>query len=375
MNKVIDVSFVIPCLNEEKTIELVINEIHESFKSSRFSFEIVVSDNNSTDKSRIFAERAGARVVLCKEKGYGAALRFGFHNALGRFIVMGDADGSYKFADSLKMLSKLEAGADFVIGNRFAGKIEQKAMPWLHRYIGNPILSFLGRLFFRVKIKDFHCGLRAFRKNSLSNLNFKCDGMEFASEQIVLVARHHLIIEEEPINLHKDLRDRPPHLNTWRDGWRHLRYLFSQAPNWLFVTPILVSLLFSLIFLYIFSINPIKVQQVEFSYGTGILFLIFSIITQIIFWILNISNLILFNRSLFNNFSFEKLIVIPLLFLIAGTLIIFFVFANWSTSGFGDLPQDVTLAQMIVALFLISTGVISLSFIALQSLIKSNVSS
>ena len=185
-HKDVEVSFVIPCLNEAKTLPTVLTEIHESYGLSNLSYEIVVADNGSNDGSADVAMSMGARVVSVEVRGYGAALRGGINAASGKFVVMGDADGSYTFGDAQSMLPRLRAGVDIVMGNRFVGGISAGAMPWLHKFIGNPVLSFLGRLLFQVNVRDFHCGIRAFNKLRIQNLQLSSNGMEFASEMIVV---------------------------------------------------------------------------------------------------------------------------------------------------------------------------------------------
>jgi glycosyltransferase involved in cell wall biosynthesis len=231
------VSVLIPCLNEEQTLEICIEKAWNYLHRAGLSGEIIVADNGSTDASIEIAERLGARVVHIPTRGYGAALRGGIEAARGRYVIMGDADDSYDFSDLSAFVQVLEGGADLVMGNRFQGGIDPGAMPPLHRYLGNPVLSWLGRLLFRVPVGDFHCGLRGFRRETNLDLNLRTSGMEFASEMVVQASLRKLRIEEVPTRLSKDGRDRPPHLNTWRDGWRHLRFLLLYSPRWTFAYP------------------------------------------------------------------------------------------------------------------------------------------
>ena len=226
-----------PCLNEAETLERCVVAARDAIRKGGLTGEVIVADNGSTDGSQEIAVRAGARVVPVADKGYGAALRGGFAAALGTYIVMGDADDSYDFGSVPAFVKALEGGADLVMGSRFTGRIEPGAMPVLHRYLGNPVLSFLGRLFFSVPVSDFHCGIRAFRRASLERLGLRTTGMEFASEMVVKAALFGLRIEEIPVTLRKDGRSRPPHLRTWRDGWRHLRFLLIYSPRWLYLVP------------------------------------------------------------------------------------------------------------------------------------------
>jgi glycosyltransferase involved in cell wall biosynthesis len=239
----IEVSIVMPCLNEEESLGACIKMAHEGLEGAGAKGEIVIADNGSTDGSREIARSLGARVVDVPAKGYGAALMGGFEAARGRFIVMGDADGSYDFSSLQPFLERLRAGDELVMGNRFAGGIEEGAMPFLNRYLGNPVLSFTGRLLFPSSIHDFHCGLRAFRVEILPKLDLQSPGMEFASEMVVKATLQKLKISEVPTTLSTDLRSRPPHLRPWRDGWRHLRFLFLFSPRWLFFYPGLALML------------------------------------------------------------------------------------------------------------------------------------
>lgn len=232
-----ELSIVIPCLNEERTLATCIRKARAFLERERIEGEIVVADNGSTDASRAIASAEGARVVLVPQKGYGAALIAGIAAAKGRFVVMGDADDSYDFASLDGFVSELRAGADLVMGNRFLGHIEPGAMPMLHRYIGNPVLSMLGRIFFKAKIGDFHCGLRGFSRDRILRLGLSSPGMEFASEMVAKAALAKYDVREVPTTLRKDGRDRPPHLRTWRDGWRHLIFMLLLSPRWLFMVP------------------------------------------------------------------------------------------------------------------------------------------
>ena len=233
----LELTILMPCLNEAETIATCVSKAQEFLRSARITGEVLIADNGSTDGSQKIAAKLGARVVAIPRKGYGAALLGGIAAARGRFIIMGDADDSYDFAALDAFVSRLRDGAQLVMGNRFAGGIAAGAMPPLHRYLGNPVLSFLGRLFFGVKARDFHCGLRGFNAASIKALDLQTTGMEFASEMVVRGALAGLRIEEVPTTLKPDGRSRPPHLKTWRDGWRHLKFLLMYNPRWLFFIP------------------------------------------------------------------------------------------------------------------------------------------
>lgn len=230
-------TIVIPCLNEAETLKTVLDKAFYSLSIIEGKGEIIVADNGSTDNSRQIALAAGAKVVDVSQRGYGAALISGITAAKGNFVVMGDADDSYALDMLTPFLIELKKGADLVMGNRFAGGIQPGAMPWLHKYLGNPVLSWLGRVFFKVQIKDFHCGLRAFNRESILSLNLSSSGMEFASEMVVKASLNNLKISEVPTTLSPDGRSRAPHLRTWRDGWRHLIFLLAASPRFLFLYP------------------------------------------------------------------------------------------------------------------------------------------
>ncbi|MFO1540771.1 MAG: glycosyltransferase family 2 protein [Chloroflexota bacterium] len=237
-----ELTILMPCLNEAETLAGCIRQAAAFLAASGVAGEILVADNGSTDGSRAIAEAEGARVVAVAERGYGAALLGGIAAARGRFVIMGDADLSYDFGALMPFVERLRAGADLVMGNRFRGGIAPGAMPRSHRYLGNPVLSGLGRLFFRIPVGDFHCGLRGFARDRIRALGLSTMGMEFASEMVVRAALAGYWIEEVPTTLARDGRSRPPHLRTWRDGWRHLRFLLVYSPRWLFLYPGLVAI-------------------------------------------------------------------------------------------------------------------------------------
>ncbi len=237
----LDVSIVMPCLNEAATVAKCVTQAREalSILESKHGItgEVIVADNGSTDGSQRLAEEAGARVVHIEARGYGAALNGGFKASYGKYLVMGDSDCSYNFIESVGMIEALMDGADFCMGSRFKGKIEPGAMPWKNRYIGNPVLSGILRLFFRTSISDSHCGLRALTRETFDALKLSSPGMEFASEMVLKAALKDVKIAEIPVTLSPDERGRPPHLNPWRDGFRHLFYMLMLSPSWLFILP------------------------------------------------------------------------------------------------------------------------------------------
>ena len=233
----IEVSVVMPCLNEAETLETCIVKAQRALEEARIAGEVVIADNGSTDGSVEIAERLGARVVNVRARGYGNALMGGIAAARGEYVVMGDADDSYDFSHVPRFVEQLRKGAHVVMGNRFRGGIQKNAMPALHRYLGNPGLTRLGRLFFHSPVGDFYCGLRGFRKDAYERMGLRTTGMEFATEMVVKATLLHLRIAEVPTTLAPDGRSRPPHLRTWRDGWRTLRFFLLYSPRWLFLYP------------------------------------------------------------------------------------------------------------------------------------------
>jgi glycosyltransferase involved in cell wall biosynthesis len=266
----IELSVVLPCLNEAETLATCITKARASMEALGVDGEVVVADNGSTDGSQAIAESLGARVVPVPERGYGAALRTGIAAAEGRFVIMADADDSYALDDLGPFVEALRGGADLVMGNRFAGGIEPGAMPALHRYLGNPVLSWVGRLFFRVPINDFHCGMRGFRRDRIMGLGLTTVGMEFASEMVVRSAINGLNITEVPTTLKPDGRSRAPHLRTWRDGWRHLRFLLAFSPRWLFLYPAVFLVVAGAAVFTRLAVGPVTIGSVTFDIQTMI---------------------------------------------------------------------------------------------------------
>lgn len=265
-----ELSVVLPCLNEAETLATCINKARASMDELGVDGEIVVADNGSTDGSQDIAASLGARVVPVPERGYGAALRTGIAAAEGRYVIMADADDSYALHDLGPFVEALRGGADLVMGNRFAGGIEPGAMPALHRYLGNPVLSWIGRLFFRVPINDFHCGMRGFSRDRILGLGLTTSGMEFASEMVVRAAVSGLNITEVPTTLKPDGRSREPHLRTWRDGWRHLRFLLAFSPRWLFLYPAVLLVVVGTAVFARLAVGSVTIGSVTFDIQTMI---------------------------------------------------------------------------------------------------------
>ncbi|HWA63477.1 MAG TPA: glycosyltransferase family 2 protein [Caulobacteraceae bacterium] len=256
----IELTILMPCLNEAETIAICVEKARRYLDESGVVGEVLVADNGSTDGSQDLARGLGARVVDVPARGYGAALIGGIAAARGRYVIMGDADDSYNFLGLAPFVERLRAGDQLVMGNRFKGGIAPGAMPPLHRWLGNPVLSFIGRLFYGLPIGDFHCGLRGFSRQAMVDLHLVSPGMEFASEMVVKAGLHGLRIAEVPTTLAKDGRSRPPHLNTWRDGWRHLRFLLLHSPKWLFLYPGALLLVMGLVGLGALLPGPLKLD-------------------------------------------------------------------------------------------------------------------
>lgn len=267
----IELTFVLPCLNEARTLPVCIAKAQAAIRAHGIAAEIVVADNGSTDGSVEIAEKHGARVVPVAQRGYGAALLAGIQAARGRFVLMGDADDSYDFGEAPAFLAKLREGADLVMGCRLpsgGGKILRGAMPWMHRWVGNPTLSAVGRFLFRAKVKDFYCGLRAFRRDFVLGLDLRTTGMEFALEMVIKSHLAQGAITEVPITLSPDGRGRAPHLRTWSDGWRSIRFMMLMSPRWLFLVPGVALMLAGAIAAAFLIAGPVHIGRAGFDTNT-----------------------------------------------------------------------------------------------------------
>jgi hypothetical protein len=264
----LELTILMPCLNEAETLGTCVRKAMGYLERAGLAGEVLVADNGSTDGSQEIARALGARVVPVAERGYGAALIAGIAAARGRFVIMGDSDDSYDFTALDPFVAKLREGFQLVMGNRFRGGIAPGAMPPLHRYLGNPVLSTIGRIFFRSPVKDFHCGLRGFERQAMLDLDLRAPGMEFASEMVVKATVNGLRIAEVPTTLSPDGRSRPPHLRSWRDGWRHLRFLLVFCPRWLFLIPGAALFLAGLLAMAALLPGPVRVAGVTFDVHT-----------------------------------------------------------------------------------------------------------
>lgn len=362
-----EVSVVMPCHNEAETLAICIEKAQKYFKENNIDGEVVIADNGSTDGSQEIAKAKGARVIDVPQKGYGNALKGGFDQACGKYIIMGDADDSYDFSNLSLFIEKLREGYDFVIGNRFKGGIQKNAMPFLHRYLGNPVLSFLGRLFFKSKIGDFHCGLRGFSNEAYQKMNLTTTGMEFASEMIVKAHLMNYKITEVPTILHTDGRSRKPHLKTWSDGWRHLRFLLLYSPNWLFLIPGLVLMSLGFLLSIALILNPIHLGNVTLDihtllYASGFLitgfqFVVFYGLTKIFAVTQNLLPKSKRYNTIFKYISLEKGLILGALMIISGIALTILGFSIWSNHQFGPLESSKTLRIIIPAVTVMILGV------------------
>lgn len=359
-------SIVIPCLNEAETLATVIGKAISSMNALSISGEIIIADNGSVDGSQDIARNFGAQVVNVPIRGYGAALQEGFKAASGEFIIMGDADDSYAFDDLAPFFEKLESGFDLVIGNRFKGGIEKGAMPFLHRYLGNPVLSWLGRLFYKVPIKDFHCGLRGFNRESILNLNLNSKGMEFASEMVVKASLKNLLIAEVPTRLKKDGRSRAPHLRTWRDGWRHLVFLLSASPRWLFIYPGISLVALGSLGMFITSGNIFVFASLHFSTNTFLMSIglilagVQTVLIGVLARIFSYKHGYLAESkgisAIERYFTLERGVASSIFLISMAFAGFVFLVSDWTGSGFNRLQTDSSLRISGFSVLLLTTG-------------------
>lgn len=344
-----ELTILMPCLNEAKTLKTCISKANSFLINNNIDGEVLIADNGSTDGSQEIAINTGARVVNIPEKGYGAALIGGCEAAYGKYVIMGDSDDSYDFSNIMPFVEKLREGYDLVMGNRFKGGIEKGAMPPLHKYIGNPVLSTIGRILYKSPIKDFHCGLRGYNRESILSLNLHTTGMEYASEMVVQATLHKLKICEVPTTLKKDGRDRPPHLKSWSDGWRHLTFLLMHAPNWLFLYPGILFFIIGIIFSTIIIINPIIIGTIRFDINTLLYFTISTIVgfQLIIFYLLTkkyaaITKFIPVTKfdTHILKFTMNKGIFIGAILILIGIISSIISIIIWQNSGYGDLDAS-----------------------------------
>ena len=363
-----ELTILMPCLNEAETLAVCVDKANGYLASSGVVGEVVVADNGSTDGSQEIARAHGARVVDVPDKGYGSAIRGGIAAARGRYIVMGDADDSYDFTRLDPFLERLRAGDELVMGNRFRGGIAPGAMPPLHKYLGNPVLSWIGRTFFRTGgIRDFHCGLRGFNRASMIALGLRTTGMEFASEMVVKSALGGLRMSEVPTTLSPDGRSRPPHLRSWRDGWRHLRFLLVFSPRWLFLIPGVVAGLVGALGTFALMFGPLSVGPIGLDVSSQVYLSALTVVGyQAV--LLGVLTKLYASREGFRlprGRSFDRLAerispesgaIAGLLLFLLGLAVAIVQFSLWAGQGFGALDPLATLRLAIPAALLMVVG-------------------
>jgi glycosyltransferase involved in cell wall biosynthesis len=363
----VELSVVMPCLNEAETLGTCVQKALNALAEANVAGEVIVADNGSTDGSPEIAERLGARVVRVKRKGYGSALMGGIAVASGRYIVMGDADNSYDFAHIPLFLEQLRAGADLVMGNRFRGGIQKDAMPALHQYLGNPALTWIGRLFFHSPVGDFYCGLRGFRKDAYEQMDLRTTGMEFATEMVVKATVLNLRIAEVPTTLSPEGRSRPPHLRTWRDGWRTLRFFLLYSPRWLFLYPGAALMLIGALLGAWLLPGPKTVGSATFDvhtilYGAAFLLLGYQSITFAVFTkLFAISEGLLppdpTLDKLFRYITLEVGLLVGAALILLGLAASFYAVGTWEARHFGQLDYAHTMRMVIPAVLCLILGV------------------
>jgi glycosyltransferase involved in cell wall biosynthesis len=364
----VELTILMPCLNEAETIETCIRKAHRGVQRAGINeYEILIADNGSSDGSQKIALRAGAHVIDVPVKGYGAALLGGIKEASGKFIIMGDSDDSYDFSNIDVFIKKLRSGYDLVMGSRLKGKIKKGAMPFLHRYLGNPILTYLGNLFFNCGFSDFHCGLRGFSREALLSLDLRTTGMEFASEMVIKATLKNLKRTEVPVSLYPDGRSRKPHLNTWQDGWRHLRFMLLYSPRWLFFYFGLGLACVGTVICLALLKGPVKIYSVEFDFHTllaGVTMVITGsfLISMAVFVRLYASKVGLLPQNDWLENTTKKLslelgLVIGSIVTIVGVLFYVYALVLWEKTNFGPLNYPYVIRITLLGTTFIVLGI------------------
>ena len=362
----IELTILMPCLNEAETVAVCVRKAQEFVQRAGVSGEVLVADNGSSDGSAELAERAGARVVRVAQKGYGSALIAGIAAAQGRFVIMADADDSYDFSRIDGFLTSLRAGHELVIGHRFRGGIQPGAMPWLHRYLGNPVLSFIGRLFFSCRIGDFHCGLRGIDRAAALRLGLRAPGMEFASEMIVKAVLAGWKIDEVPTVLSPDGRTRPPHLRSWRDGWRHLRFLLMMSPRWLLFYPGMFLIAAGVAVELLLLRGPLAVHGVGFGVHTmlyaagatilGLQLVLFSVIARTVGVLKHLLPMTPRLRAFLRLFTVERGVLLGVTLGLTGLGLAVYSLDTWFRARFGPLNPLTAMHAVITSVTLMLAG-------------------
>ena len=370
MPEPVDLTILMPCLNEAETLERCIEKAKKGIEKAGVPAEILIADNGSTDGSQAIAEKLGARVAAIPEKGYGSAL-IGGTAAAGKWILMGDADDSYDFSEADRFVKKFQEGYDLVMGCRLpsgGGTIMPGAMPWKNRWIGNPVLTFIGRLFFKCPAHDFHCGLRGYTKESFEAMDLQTTGMEFATEMVIKATFRKIKMTEVPVTLSKDGRSRPPHLKPWRDGWRHLRFMLLFSPRWLFLVPGIVLFALGAVMSAALCVQDIQIGSVTLNVGTlavscmiaivGFQLVAFAFFTKVF----AIAEGLLPEDpkliGVLKLFTLEKGIVVSLAVFLAGIILLGRAMWLWGQVHFGQLPSmEENLRHLIPAATLVVLGI------------------
>jgi glycosyltransferase involved in cell wall biosynthesis len=363
-------TILMPCLNEAETLEICIKKANDWLNRTGTDGEVLIADNGSADGSQEIARKNGARVVDVPVRGYGSALYYGCLNASGEFIIMGDSDDSYDFNNLDVFIQKLDQGFDLVMGNRFLGGIKPGAMPWKNRYVGNPILTFVGRVFFKCPAKDFHCGLRGFKRDAFLRMDLRTTGMEFASEMVIKANIFGMRITEVPTTLSKDGRTRPPHLRPWRDGWRHLRFMLLFSPRWLFLIPGLITFGISSFLYCLILVSSLKIGNLVFDIHTlfyaqaamtlGFIAVIFGVVVRMF----GMREGLLPNNKLLRYAQTLPILEVGtaagILLILLGIYFGFDLLSEWGARDFGELSQGEFLRSVSLSTLLINFGGIAL---------------
>jgi glycosyltransferase involved in cell wall biosynthesis len=362
----VEVSIVMPCLNEAETLATCIQQAQQAIEREGLAAEIIVADNGSTDGSQVIAKELGVRVVPIARKGYGSALIGGINAARGRFVIMGDADDSYDFTAIAPLIDKLREGYDLVVGNRFRGGIESGAMPWSHRWVGNPVLTFISRVFFHTPVGDAHCGLRGFRKDAYERMKLRATGMEFASEMVIKASLKRMRIAEVPVTLRPDGRTRPPHLRTWRDGWRHLRFMLLFSPRWLFLYPGLALFAVGVLLSAVLLGGPLHVGGLRLDIHTLLLAGFLSLLGYQLVLFALFTKIFAIRAGFHPPYppldvasryvTLEVGLAAGALMVLVGVIALVLAVASWGAVGFGTLNPSLTMREVIPAVVLLALG-------------------
>jgi glycosyltransferase involved in cell wall biosynthesis len=362
----VEISIVMPCLDEVETLATCISMARQAIEKGGYSAEIIVADNGSSDGSQLVARELGVRVVDVHRKGYGSALIAGIDAAGGRFVVMGDADASYDFSTIAPLIAKLREGYDLVVGNRFLGGIQPGAMPWSHQWFGNPVLTRISRIFFHAPVGDTHCGLRAFTKEAYGRMRLRATGMEFASEMVIKASLKGMRITEVPVVLHPDGRTRPPHLRTWRDGWRHLRFMLLFSPRWLFLYPGLALLIGGFVLSALLVAGPLRIGGVRLDIHTlliagflsllGYQLVLFAVFTKMFAIREGFHPPHPALQTLLRYITLEVGLLAGALMALGGLVALILAVVSWQSVGFGNLNPSTTMREVIPAVVLLALG-------------------